>query len=104
MVREAGIMFLKKGATEEYRKRHNEIWPELVEEIKKYGGGNYSIYLDAETNRLFSYLEIENDALWKSRSGSEITKKWWDHMADIMETNPDNSPIFIQLPEMFHLD
>lgn len=104
MVREAGIMFLKNGAVEEYKKRHDEIWPELVEEIKKYGGCNYSIFLNPETNQLFSYLEIEDESLWKSRDGSEITRKWWAHMADIMESNPDNSPIFIPIPEMFHLD
>lgn len=104
MIREAGIMFLNEGAAEEYEKRHNAIWPELVDEIKKYGGGNYTIFLDKETNQLFSYLEIEDEELWNSRAGSEITKKWWDYMADIMRTNSDNSPVFVPIQEVFHLD
>ena len=104
MIREAGIMFLNEGAAEEYEKRHNAIWAELVDEIKKHGGRNYSIFLNKETNQLFSYLEIENEELWNSRAGSEITKKWWDYMADIMETNPDNSPKSRPINEDFHLD
>ena len=104
MIREAGIMFLNEGAEEEYIKRHNAIWPELVDEIKKYGGSNYSIYLNRETNQLFSYLEIQDEDRWNSRARSEITKKWWKHMADIMETNPDKSPVFIPMPEVFHLE
>jgi len=106
MVRDAGIMKLKDGAAEEYERRHNEIWPELVESIKGYGARNYSIFLNKETNELFSYLEVEDAELWASRSRDidEITKKWWDYMADLMEVNPDNSPIFISMREVFHLD
>ncbi len=104
MIREAGIMKIYEGKAEEYEKRHNAIWPELVESIKKCGAGNYSIFLNKETNELFSYLEIENEEMWKQRAGEAITKKWWDYMADIMETNPDNSPVFIPLDEVFHLD
>ena len=104
MIRDAGIMKLREGAAEEYEKRHNEIWPELVESIKNHGAKNYSIYLNKETNELFSYLEIEDPKVWEQRAGSEITKKWWDYMADLMEVNPDNSPVFIPMKEVFHLD
>ena len=104
MIREAGIMKLRPGMAEEYEKRHNEIWYELVQDIKEHGAKNYSIFLNKETNELFSYLEIENEELWQQRSGSEITKKWWDYMADLMEVNPDNSPVFIPIREVFHLD
>lgn len=104
MIREAGIMKLREGAAEEYEKRHNEIWPELVESIKNHGAKNYSIYFNKETNELFSYLEIEDPKVWEQRAGSEITKKWWDYMADLMEVNPDNSPVFIPMKEVFHLD
>lgn len=104
MVREAGIMKLRDGVAEEYEKRHNEIWPELVEVIKNHGGKNYSIFLNKETNELFSYLEIEDLELWEKRAGNDVTKKWWDYMADLMEVNPDNSPVFLPMEEVFHLD
>ena len=103
MVREAGIMKLLEGAAEEYEKRHNEIWPELVRDIKEHGAKNYSIFLNKQTNELFSYLEIEDEELWKKRAGSDITKKWWDYMADLMEVNNDKSPVFIPIREVFHL-
>lgn len=104
MIRDAGIMKLRDGAAAEYEKRHNEIWQELVDDIKSHGAKNYSIFLNKDTNELFSYLEIDDPVLWEKRAGSEITKKWWDYMADLMEVNPDNSPCFIPIREVFHLD
>ena len=104
MKREAGIMKLYKGMEEEYKKRHNEIWPELVAQIKSQGVSNYSIFLNEKTGELFSYLEVEDEVAWANRGADELTQKWWDYMADIMETNPDNSPVFIPLDEVFHLD
>ena len=104
MIRDAGTMKLLPGKAEEYERRHRKIWPELIESIKSYGAKNYSIFLNKETNELFSYLEIEDPQLWEKRSGDKLTKKWWDYMADIMEVNPDNSPVFIPLGEVFHLD
>ena len=102
MKRKAGIMKIYPGCAEEYERRHNALWPEMIESIKKRGGKNYSIFLNKETNELFSYLEIEDEALWAKR-GDEITQKWWDYMADIMETNADNSPVFKPMVEVFHL-
>ena len=72
--------------------------------IHEYGGSNYSIYLDEETNTLFGYIELEDDALWAKSADTAICRKWWDFMADIMETNPDNSPVSIDLTDVFHLD
>ena len=102
MKREAGIMKIYPGCAEEYERRHNTLWPEMIESIKKRGGRNYSIFLNEETNELFSYLEIEDEELWANR-GDEIIQKWWDYMADIMETNDDNSPVFKPMVEVFHL-
>lgn len=104
MKREAGIMKLYPGAREEYEKRHSEIWQELVDDIKSHGASNYSIFFNKETNELFSYLEISDEMLWKERAGSEITKKWWEYMSDLMETNQDNSPVYIPIEEVFHID
>ena len=71
--------------------------------IHKYGGSNYSIFLDEETNTLIGYIELENEELWNKSAETEICKKWWDYMADIMETNEDNSPVSIDLKPMFFL-
>ena len=97
-------MKLYEGMAEEYEKRHNALWPEMKEMIHEYGGKNYTIFLDKETNILFGYIEIESEEKWGKSADTEICRKWWDFMADIMETNPDNSPISIDLENVFHLD
>ena len=97
-------MKLYEGKEKEYEKRHNELWPEMKEMIHEYGGKNYSIFLDEETNILYGYIEIDSDELWRESANTEICKKWWAYMADIMETNSDNSPVSNDLKEVFHLD
>ena len=97
-------MKLNDGMAEEYKKRHNQLWPEMKDIIHNHGGKNYSIFLDEETNILFGYIEIENEELWNQVGKTDINQKWWDFMAPIMETNEDNSPVSIDLDLMFHLD
>lgn len=97
-------MFLYPGMAAEYEKRHNELWPEMEEMIHAHGGHNYSIFLDPETNVLYGYLEIENEELWAKSADTAINRKWWEFMADIMETNEDNSPVSVSLSPVFHLD
>jgi L-rhamnose mutarotase len=97
-------MKLYPGFKEEYRKRHNEIWPELVRLLKEQGIGNYSIFLDEETNALFAYQEQSGRASSQDLGTTEIVKKWWKYMADIMETNPDNSPISVPLEQVFYME
>ena len=72
--------------------------------IHAHGGMNYTIFLDKETLTLFGYIEIEDPELWAKSADTEINRKWWDYMADIMQTNPDNSPGCIDLQNVFHLD
>lgn len=103
IVRKCFKMKLFKGFEEEYKKRHNGLWQEMKGMIHKYGGSNYSIFLDEETNTLIGYIELENEELWNKSAETEICKKWWDYMADIMETNEDNSPVSIDLKPMFFL-
>lgn len=103
MLRKGFKMKLFSGKKEEYKKRHDEIWEEMKEMIKEYGGRNYSIFLDEETNTLFGYIELENEELWNKTAETEICKKWWKYMADIMETNEDNSPITKELTSVFYL-
>lgn len=104
MIRKGMVMKVFSGFHEEYQKRHSQIWPEMVNMIHEYGGKNYSIFLDKNTNNLFGYIEIEDETLWSKTAETEICKKWWSYMKDVMDTNPDSSPASIDLKEVFHLD
>lgn len=104
MIRKAFKMYLHEGMEAEYEKRHNELWPEMKEMIHQYGGHNYSIFLDAQTHVLYGYIEIEDDSKWAESADTAINRKWWDYMADLMDTNPDNSPVAVDLKPVFHLD
>ena len=97
-------MKLYPGMEEEYKKRHNELWYEMKDMIHEHGGKNYSIFLDRDTNMLFGYIEIEDEEKWKKGADTAINRKWWHYMADIMETNEDESPVSWDLNLMFHLD
>lgn len=97
-------MKLYPGMEEEYEKRHNALWPKMKDVIHKYGGKNYSIFLDRETLTLFGYIEIESEELWNEEADTEVNRKWWDFMAPVMETNPDKSPVSEDLHLVFHLD
>ena len=102
--REAFKMFLKPGMEQEYQRRHAAIWPELKKLLSDSGVSNYSIFWDRETNILFAYQEVEGDSGSQDLGGTEIVKRWWDYMADIMDVNPDNSPVSIPLEEMFYME
>ena len=97
-------MKLFDGMAAEYEKRHNELWPEMRDMIHAYGGKNYSIFLDEQTNTLFGVLEIEDERKWAESANTEICRRWWHFMADIMETNPDESPVSVDLKKVFHLE
>jgi len=104
MTRSAFKMFLKSGFEAEYAKRHSEIWPELSKLLKESGVSDYSIFWDKETNILFAVQKNSGAAGSQDLASDEIVQRWWDYMADIMETNPDNSPVSIPLPELFYMD
>lgn len=105
MVRRFGFkMKLNPGFREEYCRRHKEIWPELVKLLKSEGISNYSIFLDEETNTLFAYQEQSGESSSQDLGKTEIVQKWWKYMADIMESNPDNSPVSIPLDQVFYME
>ena len=104
MKRRAFKMKLKPGFEREYRRRHNEVWPELAKLLAKAGIGDYSIFLDKQTLTLFAVQKLTDDNKAADLCTHPIMKKWWDYMADIMEVNPDNSPVEVELREVFHLD
>lgn len=96
-------MKLNPGMEAEYRKRHDEIWPELVDLLREAGVSDYSIHLDRETNSLIGVLLRTRNHGMASLPEHPVMKRWWAHMADIMESNPDNSPVAIDLVKVFHL-
>ena len=96
-------MKLKPGCLDEYRKRHEEIWPELKKLLKESGISDYSIFFDFATNILFAVQKINGEAGSQELGNKPIVKKWWAYMKDLMETNPDDSPKSTELPEVFHL-
>ena len=97
-------MKLKPGAVAEYKKRHDEIWPELAAELKAAGVSDYSIFLDEETLTLFAVQKLGEKNSAAALPDSPIVRKWWDHMVPLMETHPDNSPVAKPLKEVFYLD
>lgn len=103
MHRIAFKMQLFPGYEAEYRKRHDELWPELKQLLKESGISNYSIFLDETTNSLFAILHAEDPAKLDSLPSTQIMQKWWKHMAEVMASNPDNSPVQVPLKEVFYL-
>ena len=104
MKRVAFKMKLKVGYEGEYKKRHNEIWPELKEKLSRAGIYDYSIFLDKKTLTLFAVQKLKDNNTVEELPSKEIIEKWWDYMKDTMETNPDNSPVTTSLEEVFHMD
>jgi len=104
MIRNAFKMKLNPGCVEEYKTRHDEIWPELSKAHADAGIFDYSIYFDEESLTLFAFQKLADDNTADNLKNLEIVQKWWDHMADLMEVHPDNMPVFKPLREVFHMD
>lgn len=105
MKRFAFKMYLKPGCEDEYRRRHAALWPELRRRLEESGVKNYSIFWDPETNILFGYQEVTGESNSQDTEvADEVTRRWWDSNVDIMEVNPDNSPVTVPIEEVFHLD
>lgn len=97
-------MYLNEGQKEEYIRRHNEIWPELLQLLKDAGISEYSIFLDEETNTLFAFQKVNGTGSSQDLGQTEIVRKWWAYMAEIMKTNPDSSPVTGTLEEVFYME
>ncbi len=103
MKRIAFKMKLHAGMEDEYRRRHDSIWPELTALLKKSGMEDYSIFLEEETHTLFAVLKVRNEISMNELPKQAIMKQWWSYMKDMMECNPDHSPVSIPLKEIFYL-
>ena len=97
-------MKLNPGMKAEYIRRHDEIWPELVELLKDAGVSDYSIHLDEETNLLFGVLWRRDDHSMAELPNHPVMQRWWAFMADIMDTKPDNEPVAMPLATVFHME
>ena len=103
MIRKAFKMWVNPGAEAEYERRHRPIWRDLEQTLKAHGVKTYSIFFDADTSELFAYVEMEDEDRWQAIAETEWCQRWWEHMRDLMPTNPDNSPRSTALREVFHL-
>lgn len=104
MMKFAFKMKLKPGCKEEYKRRHDEIWAELKELLSESGVQDYTIFLDEETNTLFAVQYQEGNSSSQDLGSNPIVQRWWKYMSDIMESNPDSSPVSIPLEKVFHMD
>jgi L-rhamnose mutarotase len=99
----AFTMQLKPGFEAEYQRRHDEIWPELSDLLHEAGVSDYSIFLDEKSLVLFGVLKRTDDHTMDDLPNTPLMKKWWAYMADIMDTNPDNSPVAVALKPVFYM-
>ena len=97
-------MKLRPGTVETYKKRHDELWPELHKLLKDAGISEYSIFYDEETQFLFAFQKQAGELGSQDLGKTEVVQRWWKFMADIMETNPDNSPQSTPLEEVFFME
>ena len=104
MIRRAFRMSVLPGHEAEYARRHQPIWRELEETLLAHGVRTYSIFLDPGTRDLFAYVELDSEERWAAVAGTDVCRRWWRHMREMMPTNPDDSPISRSLEEVFHLE
>ncbi len=96
-------MQLNEGQVQEYKQRHDDIWPDLVSLLKEAGISDYSIFLHEDTNSLFAVLRRTNDHTMDSLPLEPVMQRWWAHMADIMATGENNEPVVEPLERLFHM-
>ena len=104
MIRKAFKMSVHEDQQAEYVRRHNPIWRELEDTLLAHGVRSYSIYLEPGTSELFAYAEIESEERWAAVSSTDVCRRWWRHMRELMPSNPDDSPVSTGLREVFHIE
>ena len=104
MIRKAFKMSVYPAQHAEYARRHNPIWRELEETLRAHGVLEYSIFLDEQTSELFAYVELESEARWNDIAQTDVCRRWWKYMREIMPSNANDSPVSCDLKEVFHLE
>ena len=103
MIRKAFRMSVHAGCEDEYQRRHTPIWEELAHTLTAHGVHNYSIFLDRQTGDLFAYAEIDSEERWEAIARTDVCRRWWKYMRDLMPSKPDDEPLSRPLHEVFHL-
>jgi L-rhamnose mutarotase len=103
MIRKAFRMSVNPDQHAEYERRHSPIWPELEAVLKTHGVHDYSIFLDPSDSSLFAYVTMEDEARWDAIASTPECRRWWKHMREIMPSNADDSPVSVELREVFRL-
>jgi L-rhamnose mutarotase len=104
MIRKAFRMSVRPGREAEYERRHNPIWQDLKQALFEHGVRDYSIFLDPATGDLFGYALIEDEQRWGAIASTEVCRRWWQSMQELMPSNPDASPVSRDLREVFHIE
>lgn len=97
-------MAVHPGREAEYERRHQPIWEELERTLLTHGVRTYSIFLDPDTRDLFAYVEVEDEARWAAIAGTEVCRRWWRYMREVMPANADDSPVARELRDVFHIE
>ncbi len=103
MIRMGFVMMVHPDAHAEYKRRHDQLWPEMAALLREHGVLGFTIWLDPRRSLLFQHVEVESRERWDAIAATPVCRRWWDHMKDIMATNPDASPVSEALEEVFHL-
>lgn len=104
MIRKCFRMSVYAGQEVEYARRHHPIWRELEESLLAAGVRTYSIFLDEATRDLIAYVEFEDEARWQAIAQTDVCRRWWKFMREVMPANPDDSPVSSELREVFHIE
>lgn len=104
MIRKGFRMAVNEGAAAEYERRHRPIWADLEQVLFEHGVRTYTIFLDPATHDLFGYVEVDDEEQWNRIADTEVCRRWWTFMRDIMPSHPDHSPISRDLREVFHIE
>ena len=104
MIRRAFRMSVHAGQAAEYERRHNPIWRELEDTLLEHGVLSYSIFLDPVAGDLFAYVEMESQERWDQVASTEVCRRWWRHMREVMPSHADDSPVSREIREVFHIE
>ena len=104
MIRKAFKMPVYREQQDEYARRHNPIWEELEATLLEYGVRSYSIFLDSLASELFAYVEVESEEQWEAIGQTEVCRRWWHHMRDVMPNSVNHQPYSHDLREVFHIE
>ncbi|WP_409284653.1 L-rhamnose mutarotase [Pseudomonas protegens] len=96
-------MNLDPGQEQQYLRRHDEIWPELVTLLRGAGIKDYRIFLDPESHALFAVMTHQEEHGLDDLPQHPVMQRWWQYMKDIMPSQADGSPCSVELKPMFDL-